>query len=75
MASDWFTVFDDLSIAPSDWTGESQLSRDHFWGKVALTNKMRDNVDLVSFNHPQHFAEAGFFFSEPANHVNKDPLL
>ena len=63
MASDWFTVFDGLSIAPSDWTGESQLSQDHFWGKVALTNKMRDNVDLVSFNHPQHFAQADFFFS------------
>lgn len=75
MASDWFTVFDGPSIAPSDWTGESQPSRDHFSGKVPLSNKMRDNVDLVGFNHPQHFAQAGFFFAEPANHVNKDPLL
>ena len=75
MASDWFTVLDGPSIAPTDWIGESQLSQDHFLGKVPLTNKMRDNVDLVGFNHPHRFAQAGFFFSELANHVNKDPLL
>jgi hypothetical protein len=34
-----------------------------------------DRCRLIGFNHPQHFAQAGFFFSEPANHVNKDPLL
>ena len=56
-----------------DWPGKFKFSRDDCFSEVTFANKVRNDIDILTFDHSQNFSKARFLLPKAAIDFRKKP--
>ena len=68
-----FAIFDDFARSMGDWSDKFKLSGDDCFREVTFTNKIRNDVNIITLDHSENFPKARFLFPKAAIDFRKDP--